>query len=219
MRNKRGFSLLETTIVVAIFSLTASSFGSLFSNKFTNLSNAKTFAAAQSLATARWQEIYPSDFTTIHAETKHTDDTVNKLDRETVIVATDLGGGVTRKDITINVLKTGAATAIYSLSQTRTNLNNGIPPHTHQGNEVIANRNNSATDNGTAKELRWQNYGSNNTIVDASSSNYPGGNTNAQVAWSATYPTLMGFNGGNTYGVRVDSTRVADTAGSSTYAT
>jgi hypothetical protein len=33
------------------------------------------------------------------------------------------------------------------------------------------------------------------------------------VAWSGTYPTLMGWNGSTTYGVRVDSARVADNGG------
>jgi hypothetical protein len=65
-------------------------------------------------------------------------------------------------------------------------------------------------------QLSWKNYGNNHTIFDASQGTSPDGgavnNTNSQVAWSATYPTLMGWNGSNTYGVRVDSARVADSA-------
>jgi hypothetical protein len=64
--------------------------------------------------------------------------------------------------------------------------------------------------------LGWKNYGNNHTIFDASAGTAPDGsavgNTNAQQAWAATYPTLMGWNGANTYGVRVDSARVADSA-------
>jgi hypothetical protein len=64
--------------------------------------------------------------------------------------------------------------------------------------------------------LAWKNYGNSHVIFDASNSTTPSGtscsNTNAQVAWSGSYPTLMGWNGGNTYGVRVDSARVADSA-------
>ena len=67
--------------------------------------------------------------------------------------------------------------------------------------------------------LAWKNYGNNHVIFDASQSTSPSGasvnNTNAQVAWTGTYPTLMGWNGSTTYGVRVDSARVADSAGSS----
>ena len=67
-------------------------------------------------------------------------------------------------------------------------------------------------------QLAWKNYGNNHTIFDASQSTAPNGsgvnNTNAQVAWTGTFPTLMGWNGANTYGVRVDSARVADIAGS-----
>jgi hypothetical protein len=68
-------------------------------------------------------------------------------------------------------------------------------------------------------QLAWQNYGSNHTIFDASASVAPDGsshnNTNSEIAWSATYPTLMGYNGANTYGVRVDSSRAADYASNS----
>jgi hypothetical protein len=62
--------------------------------------------------------------------------------------------------------------------------------------------------------LAWKNYGNSHVIFDASNSTTPNGgacnNTNASVAWSGTYPTLMGWNGGSTYGVRVDSARIAD---------
>ena len=69
-------------------------------------------------------------------------------------------------------------------------------------------------------QLAWKNYSNNHTIFDASASTSPAGgavnNTNSQVAWSSTYPTLMGWNGANTYGVRVDSARISDsTSGSS----
>jgi hypothetical protein len=64
--------------------------------------------------------------------------------------------------------------------------------------------------------LAWKNYGNSHVIFDASNSTSPSGgavnNTNSQVAWSAAYPTLMGWNGSNTFGVRVDSCRLADTA-------
>ncbi|GMB00245.1 hypothetical protein [Pelosinus sp. IPA-1] len=80
------------------------------------------------------------------------------------------------------------------------------------GNQVIADRGDTNTDLGTAREFRWRNYGKGHTIIDNSKGEYPGGNTNPQNAWSATYPILMGYNGSQTYGVRVDSARVADTA-------
>ena len=65
-----------------------------------------------------------------------------------------------------------------------------------------------------ANMLGWKNYGNGHIIFDASNSTSPTGsavnNTNAQIAWASTYPTLMGWNGANTYGVRVDSARIAD---------
>lgn len=70
-----------------------------------------------------------------------------------------------------------------------------------------------------ANMLGWKAHGSGHCIFDASASTTPNGvavnNTNSQVPWDPTYPTLMGWNGGQTYGVRVDSARVAD---STTYA-
>lgn len=71
-----------------------------------------------------------------------------------------------------------------------------------------------------ANMLSWKNYGNGHIIFDASASTSPTGsavnNTNAAVAWTGTYPTLMGWNGSSTYGVRVDSARISDsTSGSS----
>ena len=72
--------------------------------------------------------------------------------------------------------------------------------------------------NFVAEQLSWKNYGNNHTIFDASASTSPDGtainNTNPAVNWSATYPTLMGWNGASTYGVRVDVARYAESAGS-----
>lgn len=74
-----------------------------------------------------------------------------------------------------------------------------------------------------ANMLGWKNYGNAHVIFDASNSTSPTGtavnNTNAATAWSSTYPTLMGWNGASTYGVRVDSARVADSATTATYLT
>ena len=71
-----------------------------------------------------------------------------------------------------------------------------------------------------ANMLSWKNYGNGHIIFDASASTSPTGSavnsTNAAVAWTGTYPTLMGWNGSTTYGVRVDSARISDsTSGSS----
>jgi hypothetical protein len=64
--------------------------------------------------------------------------------------------------------------------------------------------------------LAWKNYSNSHVIFDASASTSPSGgavsNTNAANVWTATYPTLMGWNGSSTYGVRVDSARLADNA-------
>jgi hypothetical protein len=90
----------------------------------------------------------------------------------------------------------GNATTATNLSTNRTNWNT------------------NGTITAVVGQLAWKNYGNNHTIFDASNSTSPGGgaisNTNPDVAWTSTYPTLMGWNGSNTYGVRVDSARTAD---------
>jgi hypothetical protein len=64
--------------------------------------------------------------------------------------------------------------------------------------------------------LAWKNYGNGHVIFDASSGFSPSetvvSREDPQVFWSNSFPTLMGWNGVNTYGVRVDSSRVADYA-------
>ena len=64
------------------------------------------------------------------------------------------------------------------------------------------------------KFLRWGAYGQNHVIFDASNSIRPDGqicnNTNSQDIWKPSFPTLMGFNGHATYGLRVDTARTAD---------
>lgn len=88
------------------------------------------------------------------------------------------------------------------------------------GADVQAQRGNMATDVGTSRELRWNKYGNGHTLVDLSSGVAPDGsaknNSDPQNPWSETYPVLMGFNGNATYGVRVDSARVADRLAQST---
>jgi hypothetical protein len=85
---------------------------------------------------------------------------------------------------------------------------------------VVSNWNDGTVINNVIGMLGWKNYGGNHVIFDASASTSPSGsainNTNSQNAWGATYPTLMGWNGNQTFGVRVDSARISDnTSGNS----
>jgi len=67
------------------------------------------------------------------------------------------------------------------------------------------------TDTSVIGQMMWKHYGNNHTIFDASNGTSPQGtsvsNTNPSVPWTGTYPTLMGWNGSLTYGVRVDLSR------------
>ncbi|NHQ84890.1 hypothetical protein HA050_02035 [Iodobacter sp. HSC-16F04] len=67
---------------------------------------------------------------------------------------------------------------------------------------------------GIVHNLRWKNYGGGHVIFDASASQSPTGspvnNRDAEMPWVNAQPVLMGWNGQNTFGVRVDSCRFAD---------
>ncbi|SHL94748.1 tail fiber domain-containing protein [Flavobacterium chilense] len=82
------------------------------------------------------------------------------------------------------------------------------------GSSFVGTLSGNADSSTLTSQLRWNNYGNGHTIFDASSSLSPSGttvsNANAEIAWNSTYPSLMGWNGANTYGLRVDSARIAD---------
>jgi hypothetical protein len=69
--------------------------------------------------------------------------------------------------------------------------------------------------------LGWKNNGSGHVIFDASNSTSPTGSavssTDAVTPWAASYPTLMGWNGTSTYGVRVDAAKTAEGARANTF--
>lgn len=78
-------------------------------------------------------------------------------------------------------------------------------------------RNNWATQgsvNAVVGQLAWRRFGNDHTIFDASSSTdvlgNPCNNVNPRYPWAPDHPNLMGFNGTDTFGVRVDSSRFAD---------
>lgn len=114
----------------------------------------------------------------------------------------------------------GSGAGLWSLHAG--NLSTGTVPDarlsgTYTGMNITGNA-------GTANRagvLNWTNYGGgqgvgngSHVIFDASNSVSPSGtavnNTNSVHPWASTYPTLMGWNGSTTHGVRVDSARVAD---------
>lgn len=88
--------------------------------------------------------------------------------------------------------------------------------HTHTGASITTSVATAANDLLVGQLLRWKNYGNGHVIFDASAGTSPTGSavnkTNPTYNWSAGYPTLMGWNGTATYGVRVDSSKNADYA-------
>jgi len=93
--------------------------------------------------------------------------------------------------------------------------------------KLSTNRTNWVTDNkvNVVGQLGWWANGNNSTIFDVSNGTAPSGTstilnkTKADVAWVEGSPTLVGWNGTSTHGVRVDSARVADSSAASTTST
>lgn len=106
-------------------------------------------------------------------------------------------------DETIAGVKTFSNTIVGNISGTSTKLNNSA-------NDWSA----SGAIGSVVGMLAWKNYNNGHVIFDASNSTSPTGsavnNTNSTSPWSPNYPSLMGWNGTQTFGLRVDSARVAD---------
>ena len=77
-------------------------------------------------------------------------------------------------------------------------------------------------DLGVSQVLRWKHYGNGHVIFDASNSTSPTGsavnNSNSAVQWAPTHPVLMGWNGSQTYGIKVDRARYAENVDTTQYA-
>jgi hypothetical protein len=128
---------------------------------------------------------------------------------------------------TLNQNTTGSSGSCTGNAATATSATTATTAGTCSGNSatastLVGDQTNWASyrSSAVANMLGWKNYANNHVIFDASASTSPSGsavnNTNSTYAWSGTYPTLMGWNGANTYGVRVDSARISDsTSGSS----
>lgn len=82
------------------------------------------------------------------------------------------------------------------------------------GSDISTDINLQSNDIGIAKYLRWNNFGNGHILFDASKGVAPNGatisSTNAQNVWATTFGSIMGWNGLQTYGVRVDMARQAD---------
>jgi len=82
---------------------------------------------------------------------------------------------------------------------------------------TISNWNSYSSQDIVVGQLGWRNYGNSYTIFDASAALAPDNATtisqiDSTYSWTAGLPTLMGWDGYNTYGVRVDSSKVSDTS-------
>jgi hypothetical protein len=153
---------------------------------------------------------------------------IEVLDTGTVRIA-QYGGNV-GIGIASPTQKLSVSGAISATAQIITTQSTGTSPLAVSSTTMVANLNADLWDgfqsstrsdwstNGVISlvvgQLAWKNYGNGHTIFDASNGTSPDGiaisNTDSGAAWTGSYPTLMGWNGSTSYGVRVDSSRMAD---------
>jgi hypothetical protein len=103
-----------------------------------------------------------------------------------------------------------------------TTNNNGTSENWKQAyDHMLPNQNwngaSGITSRMTIGEMAWKRYGNGHTIFDISSGTTPWNDSkssvDAEIPWQNSFPTLVGGNGYNTYGLRVDSARNADNLG------
>lgn len=127
------------------------------------------------------------------------------------------GNKPTKADIGLGAVNNwGASSAIGANSTTEYATTNMVAQVRAEklNNRSRDNWNDGSVIGSVVGQLAWKNYGNGHTIFDASQGISPTGasvdKNNPNVAWSSSYPTLMGWNGSNTYGVRVDIARKAE---------
>ena len=115
-----------------------------------------------------------------------------------------------------NVDNWGASSAIGANSTTEYATTNMVA---QVRNEKLNNRNRDNWNDGSVigavvGQLAWRRHNNGHTIFDASAGTTPTGvaksDTNPDFEWSPGYPTIMGYNGIHTCGVRVDQSRSAE---------
>lgn len=141
--------------------------------------------------------LYPNGYTSPYGQTVNPTTIRPWVDINRNIISKDLLNYVTQSSLDLQLVN------YCTLNQ----LNDYLPNQNWGGHQAISNRK-------TIGEIAWKNYGNGHTIFDISSGTTPWGtsksNVDAEIPWSSTYPTLVGGNGNNTFGVRVDSARIAD---------
>lgn len=170
-------------------------------------------------------DLWTADKITTQLSTKLNASSYTAADILTKIKTVDGAGSGLDADLLdgMNALSTNTASSIVARDASG-NFSAGTITATLNGTATTLSGDSSnwATNRSSAvaNMLGWKNYGNGHVIFDASNGTAPNGaainNTNPGTAWSGSYPTLMGWNGSTTYGVRVDSARVADSVNGGT---
>lgn len=142
------------------------------------------------------------------------------------VVQRDASGNINVGTVVTNISEDTSSTIshFYVAASANNNIRKVTPARARDGlqlgNASLATLPSVAlatNDFAVSKYLRWNNGNGNNRIIfDASSGLDPVGGaigSDPAVAWSSnTYPNLMGWNGTQTYGVRVDRAKTAENA-------
>lgn len=119
-KNKRGYTLVEVIVAVTLITTLVASYVNLFNGMLTSTTYFRNNMTAQMLAANKWKELDLVAYASLAAEAKAVVGTTG-LQREVILgTEVDMGGGNKKRDVTINVYKTGNATPLYTAPKTVT---------------------------------------------------------------------------------------------------
>jgi len=142
-KNKRGYTLVEVIVAVTLITTLVASYVNLFNGMLTSTTYFRDNMTAQMLAANKWKELDLVTYASLATEAKAAVGTT-EFQREVILGAdVDLGTGNHKRDVTINVYKTGNATPLYTAPKTMTSagsgtvISHGIQTFTSNGSFTI----------------------------------------------------------------------------------
>lgn len=189
--NKRGYTLVEVIVAVTLITTLVASYVNLFNGMLTSTTYFRDNMTAQMLAANKWKELDLVAYASLVAEAKATVGSTG-FDREVILGADiDLGSGNHKRDVTINVYKTGSPTVLYTAPKTVTSAGTGSTGSPH-GKQLFASSGTFTVPTGVTKV--WltgcAGGGGSGNRYDGSDGyvhiGYPGGGGEGKMAYQVT---------------------------------